>query len=68
MVRYAFPHMHAANCAWAIDAPDVKAAGLDGSNHFHLRERTGAKTSGRRLLQLYLTALPAHVGDVVKNL
>ena len=43
MVRYAFPHMHRGRLRLGDDAPDVKLLALDGANHFHLRERTGAK-------------------------
>jgi hypothetical protein len=43
MVRYALPHMHRGKLRAGDDAPDVKLLALDGSNHFHLRERTGAR-------------------------
>jgi hypothetical protein len=43
MVRYAFPHMHRGKLHPGDDAPDVRLLALDGSNHFHLRERTGAR-------------------------
>jgi hypothetical protein len=43
MVRYAFPHMHRGNLKVGDDAPDAKLVALDGSAHFHIRERTGAK-------------------------
>jgi hypothetical protein len=43
MVRYAFPHMHRGKLHPGDDAPDVRLLSLDGSNHFHLRERTGAR-------------------------
>jgi hypothetical protein len=43
MVRYAFPHMHRGKLRAGDDAPDVKLLALDGSGHFHLRERTGAR-------------------------
>ena len=43
MVRYAFPHMHRGKLHVGEDAPDVRLLALDGSNHFHLRERTGAR-------------------------
>jgi hypothetical protein len=43
MVRYAFPHMHRGNLKVGDDAPDAKLVALDGSEHFHIRERTGAK-------------------------
>lgn len=40
MVRYAFPHMHRGNLKLGDDAPDARLLALDGSNQFHLRERT----------------------------
>ena len=43
MVRYAFPHMHRGKLHPGDDAPDVRLLALDGANHFHLRERTGAR-------------------------
>jgi hypothetical protein len=43
MVRYAFPHMHRGKLPVGADAPDVRLLALDGANHFHLRERTGAR-------------------------
>jgi hypothetical protein len=43
MVRYAFPHMHRGKLHPGDDAPDVRLLALDGSDHFHLRERTGAR-------------------------
>jgi hypothetical protein len=43
MVRYAFPHMHRGKLHPGDDAPDVRLLALDGSSHFHLRERTGAR-------------------------
>ena len=43
MVRYAFPHMHRGKLHVGEDAPDVRLLALDGSNHFHLRERTGSR-------------------------
>jgi hypothetical protein len=43
LVRYALPHMHRGKLRAGDDAPDVKLLALDGSNHFHLRERTGAR-------------------------
>jgi hypothetical protein len=38
MVRYALPHMHRGKLH-----PDVRLLALDGSNHFHLRQRTGPR-------------------------
>ena len=43
MVRYALPHMHRGNLKVGDDAPDAKLVGLDGSDHFHIRERSGQK-------------------------
>ena len=43
LVRYALPHMHRGKLHPGADAPDVRLLALDGSNHFHLRERTGAR-------------------------
>jgi hypothetical protein len=43
MVRYALPHMHRGKLRAGDDAPDVKLLAVDGANHFHLRERTGAR-------------------------
>jgi hypothetical protein len=43
MVRYALPHMHRGNLKVGDDAPDARLVALDGSVHFHIRERTGAR-------------------------
>jgi len=43
MVRYALPHMHRGRLKVGDDAPDARLVALNGSDHFHLRERTGAK-------------------------
>ena len=43
LVRYALPHMHRGKLHPGDDAPDVRLLALDGSNHFHLRERTGSR-------------------------
>ena len=43
MVRYAFPHMHRGNLKVGDDAPDARLVSLDGSERFHIRERTGAR-------------------------
>ena len=43
MVRYALPHMHRGTLEVGSDAPDVYLVALDGINHFHLRERIGAR-------------------------
>ena len=44
MVRYALPHMHRGTLKVGSDAPDVRLVALDGSSHFHLRERVGARS------------------------
>jgi hypothetical protein len=41
MVRYALPHMHRGTVKVGDDAPDARLVALDGSNHFHIRERAG---------------------------
>jgi len=43
MVRYALPHMHRGTLKVGSDAPDVRLLALDGTNHFHLRERLSAR-------------------------
>lgn len=43
MVRYALPHMHRGNLKIGDDAPDARLVALNGSDHFHIRERTGAR-------------------------
>lgn len=43
LVRYALPHMRRGKLHPGDDAPDARLLGLDGSSHFHLRERTGAR-------------------------
>ena len=43
MVRYALPHMHRGTLKIGSDAPDVRLLALDGSSHFHLRERLGRR-------------------------
>jgi hypothetical protein len=43
MVRYAFPHMHRGTLKVGDDAPDARLVALDGSDRFHIRERTGAR-------------------------
>jgi hypothetical protein len=43
MLRYALPHMHRGNLKVGDDAPDARLLSLDGANHFHIRERTGAR-------------------------
>jgi hypothetical protein len=49
MVRYALPHMHRGNLKIGDDAPDARLLALDGSDHFHIRERTG----GRPLIVIF---------------
>ena len=43
MVRYALPYMHRGNLKVGEMAPDVRLLELDGMNHFHLRDRIGAR-------------------------
>ena len=43
MVRYALPHMHRGSLKVGDDAPDAKLVALDGTERFHIRERTGGK-------------------------
>lgn len=43
MVRYALPHMHRGTLKVGDDAPDARLVALDGSNHFHIREKTGGR-------------------------
>jgi hypothetical protein len=43
MVRYALPHMHRGNLKVGDTAPDARVFALDGTETFHIRERTGAK-------------------------
>ena len=43
MVRYAFPHMHRGNLKIGDAAPDARLVALNGSDHFHIRERTSGK-------------------------
>ena len=43
MVRYALPHMHRGTLKVGSDAPDARLVALDGTSHFHLREKTGAR-------------------------
>ena len=43
MVRYALPHMRRGNLKVGDDAPDARLVALDGSDHFHIRERTGGR-------------------------
>ena len=43
MFRYALPHMHRGNLKVGDSAPDARLLALNGTDHFHIRERTGAK-------------------------
>jgi len=43
MVRYAMPHMHRGNLKVGDSAPDARLLALNGTDRFHIRERTGAK-------------------------
>lgn len=43
MVRYALPHMHSGNLKVGDTAPDARLVALNGSDHFHIRERTSGK-------------------------
>ena len=43
MVRYALPHMHRGTLKVGSDAPDARLVSLDGTSHFHIREKTGAR-------------------------
>jgi len=43
MVRYALPHMHRGNLKIGDSAPDARLIALNGTDRFHIRERTGGK-------------------------
>jgi hypothetical protein len=43
MVRYALPHMHRGNLKVGDLAPDAKLFALNGTDTFHVRERTTGK-------------------------
>ena len=43
MVRYAFPHMHRGNLKVGDSAPDARLIALNGSDHFHIHDRSAAK-------------------------
>ena len=43
MVRYALPHMHRGNLKVGDAAPDAKLFALNGSDTFHVCERTSGK-------------------------
>ncbi len=43
MLRYALPYMHRGKLRPGDQAPDARLLALNGTDHFHLRERTGAR-------------------------
>jgi len=43
MVRYALPHMHRGTLKVGDAAPDARLYALNGSDTFHIRERTAGK-------------------------
>jgi hypothetical protein len=43
MVRYALPHMHRGNLKIGDTAPDSRLLALNGTDRFHIRERTAGK-------------------------
>ena len=43
MVRYAFPYMHRGKLKPGDSAPDAKLFALNGTDTFHIRERTTGK-------------------------
>jgi len=43
MVRYALPHMHRGTLKVGDSAPDARLYALNGSDTFHIRERTAGK-------------------------
>jgi hypothetical protein len=43
MVRYALPQMHRGTLKVGSDAPDARLLALDGTSHFHIRERLSAR-------------------------
>jgi len=43
MVRYALPHMRRGNLQVGDSAPDAKLFAINGSDTFHIRERSGGK-------------------------
>jgi len=43
MVRYALPYMHRGNLKVGDSAPDAKLFALNGTDTFHVRQRTGGK-------------------------
>jgi len=43
MARYALPHMHRGKLKVGDGAPDARLYALNGTDTFHIRERTGGK-------------------------
>ena len=43
MVRYALPYMHRGTLKVGDRAPDARLFALNGTDTFHIRERTGGK-------------------------
>ena len=43
MIRHALPHRHRGNLKPGDSAPDAKLFALNGSDTFHIRERTAGK-------------------------
>lgn len=43
MVRYAFPHMRRGNLKVGDNAPDARLVSLNGTDRFHIRERSAGK-------------------------
>jgi len=43
MLRYALPHMHRGNLKVGDPAPDAKLFALNGTDTFHVRERSAGK-------------------------
>jgi hypothetical protein len=43
MVRYALPQMHRGNLKIGDAAPDARLLELDGSSHFYIHQRIGAR-------------------------
>jgi hypothetical protein len=43
MARYALPHMHRGNLKVGDSAPDAKLFALNGTETFHIRERSAGK-------------------------
>ena len=43
MLRYALPHMHRGKLHPGDNAPDARLLALNGTDHFHIRERLSAR-------------------------